>query len=147
VWNCLVGEQFRNISATLIGVDLSQVIVDKALQTRPKLYDEVYVGDITALFRERKDTISLIIAADSFIYFGNLDPLLEAIQDGLGTNGYVAFTLENVDLENEQVLATTKPKWRWQLTASGRFAHRKEYVTRTGMDHGLELIHYEPMGK
>ena len=144
----LVGEQFRNISQVLIGVDLSEAIIEQALQTRPKLYNEVYVGDITTIFQERKGTISLIVAADSFIYFGDLDPLFESISVGLrqDPNGYIAFTLENVDVDNEKLLETTKPNWRWQLTASGRFAHRKEYVIRTGSDHGLELVHYEPMG-
>jgi predicted TPR repeat methyltransferase len=144
----LVGEQFRNVSNILIGVDLSEVIIEKAIQTRPTLYDEVQVGDITTIFQERKGTISLMIAADSFIYFGNLDPLFESISAGLRSHdGYIAFTLENVDLNNEQLLSTTKPNWRWQLTASGRFAHRKEYVIQTGQDHGLELVHYESMGR
>ena len=145
----LVGEQFRNISHVLIGVDLSEVIIEKAVQTRPHLYDEVYVGDITSIFQERNGTISLIVAADSFIYFGNLDPLFDSICTGLKQHpdGYIAFTLENVSVENEQVLQSTMPEWRWQLTASGRFAHRKEYVIQTGQDHGLELVHYESMGR
>ena len=42
-------------------------------------------------------------------------------------------------------LAESKPDWRWQLTASGRFAHRKEYVAAVGQRHGLHLVHYEPM--
>lgn len=42
-------------------------------------------------------------------------------------------------------LAQSKPDWRWQLTASGRFAHRKEYVQSVGEAHSLKLIHYEPM--
>jgi len=42
-------------------------------------------------------------------------------------------------------LAQSKPDWRWQLTASGRFAHRKEYVQSVGEVHNLKLVHYEPM--
>ena len=42
-------------------------------------------------------------------------------------------------------LNESKPDWRWQLTASGRFAHRKEYVLTIGRQHGLELIHYESL--
>lgn len=42
-------------------------------------------------------------------------------------------------------LAQSKPDWRWQLTASGRFAHRKEYVESVGEAHSLKLVHYEPM--
>ena len=42
-------------------------------------------------------------------------------------------------------LAESKPDWRWQLTASGRFAHRKEYVHDVGQRHSLQLVHYEPL--
>ena len=42
-------------------------------------------------------------------------------------------------------LNESKPDWRWQLTASGRFAHRKEYATKVGLAHGLTLIHYEKL--
>ena len=42
-------------------------------------------------------------------------------------------------------LQESKPDWRWQLTASGRFAHRKEYVKAIGEAHNLHMIHYEPL--
>lgn len=85
----------------LIGVDLSEAILDEAEKLRPKLYDERIVGDIIEVFRNRKP-IALIVAADSFIYFGDLDPLFASMQDGLDRDAYVAFTLENVDAENEE---------------------------------------------
>lgn len=140
----LVGEQFRNVSQHLTGVDLSQAILDEAVKARPNLYDRVIVGDVTTVFRERQP-ISLIIAADSYIYFGDLEPLFEAMQVGLETGGYAAFTLEDVDEATEAALEATKPDWRWQLTASGRFAHRKGYVQLTAKKYGLKLIHYEQL--
>ena len=74
--------------------------MDEAEKLRPGLYDERLVGDLTDIFRERKP-ISLIIAADSYIYFGDLEPLFQAMAEGLGQDGLAAFTLENVDAENE----------------------------------------------
>jgi predicted TPR repeat methyltransferase len=140
----LVGEQFRNVSRYLIGVDLSEVILKEAQKARPNLYDEVLVGDVTEVFVEKKP-ISLIIAADSYIYFGDLDPLFQSMQEGLKEGGYAAFTLESVDAEMGKVLTETKPDWRWQLTASGRFAHNRRYVEEAGKEHDLHLIHYEPL--
>lgn len=96
----LVGEQFRNVSSYLIGVDLSQAILDEAEKLRPGLYDERIAEDVTEVFRERKP-LSLIVAADSYIYFGDLDPLFESMQESLADGAYAAFTLENVDAENE----------------------------------------------
>ena len=63
----LVGEQFRNVSTRLIGVDLSQAILDEAEKLRPGLYDERLAADVTQVFRQRKP-ISLIVAADSYVF-------------------------------------------------------------------------------
>ena len=84
----------------MIGVDLSEAILDEAEKLRPKLYDERIVGDVIEIIRQKKP-VSLIVAADSFIYFGDLVPLFDSIQEGLGDNGYIAFTLENVSNEDE----------------------------------------------
>jgi len=140
----LVGEQFRNISQSLIGIDLSQSIINESKKKRPGLYNDTQVGDLVDIFRERAP-ISLIIAADSYIYFGDLDPLFESMGASVEVGGYVAFTLENVSIESEQSLQETKPDWRWQLTASGRFAHRRQYVEVVGKKHGLKTISYVPL--
>jgi predicted TPR repeat methyltransferase len=42
-------------------------------------------------------------------------------------------------------LDTDKPDWRWQLTPSGRFAHRRSYVEEMGRAYNLQLHHYEPL--
>ena len=140
----LVGEQFRNISQHLIGVDLSEVILEEARRLRPNLYDETVVGDVTQVFVEKKP-ISLIVAADSYIYFGDLGVFFQSMREGLEEGGFAAFTLENVDGDTLQVLKESKPDWRWQLTASGRFAHNRHYVEGVGKEHDLYLFHYEPL--
>lgn len=140
----LVGEQFRNISLRLLGVDLSEAIIKEAVLSRPNLYDEVVAADVTDVFRSRKP-VSLIIAGDSYIYFGDLDPLFASMFEGLDDNGYAAFTLENVSKDIEKTLDETKSDWRWQLTASGRFAHRQEYVINVAKENGLKLFFYESL--
>jgi predicted TPR repeat methyltransferase len=140
----LAGEQFRNISSHLSGVDLSQAIIDQALAVRPNLYNDTVAGDLIDIFRERSP-ISLIIAADSFIYFGDLAPLFEAMNDGLEEEAYAAFTLENVSVDDEKQLRKSTPDWRWQLTPSGRFAHRKAYVEYVSRSNGLRVVHYEEL--
>lgn len=97
----LVGEQFRNVSDYLVGVDLSAAIINEAEKKRPGLYDERVVGDITEVFVAKKP-IDLIVAADSYIYFGDLVPLFESMEAGLADGGYAAFTLENVAEDSEK---------------------------------------------
>ena len=140
----LAGEQFRNVSKTLVGVDLSESIIEEGKTLRPNLYDEVLVDDVLETFRERKP-IDLIIASDSYIYFGDLDPVFQAMQEGLGNGGYVALSLENVSTMSEASLAEVKPDWRWQLTPSGRFAHRKQYVEAIAEQHAMEVVRYETL--
>lgn len=140
----LVGEQFRNVTEYLIGADLSDAILQEAVKTRPGLYDEVIAGDVTEVFVNKKP-LDLIVAADSYIYFGDLDPLFASMEQGLKEGGYAAFTLENVSIESEQSLTKSKPDWRWQLTASGRFAHRREYVVTVSEAHRFRVQHYEPL--
>jgi len=82
----LVGEQFRNVSERLVGVDLSEAIIQQALVARPHLYDETIAADVTEVFRSRHP-ISLIVAGDSFIYFGDLSALFDAISHGLNEGG------------------------------------------------------------
>jgi len=92
--------KFRNVSKHLIGVDLSPSIIEEAIKARPGLYDETKVGDVTEVFREKKP-VSLIIAGDSYIYFGDLVPLFQSMEDGLMDGGIAAFTLENPSDEFE----------------------------------------------
>jgi predicted TPR repeat methyltransferase len=136
--------KFRNVSQHLIGVDLSPSIIEEAKKARPLLYDDTIAGDVMDAFAEKKP-ISLIIAADSYIYFGDLDPLFSSMAVGLEDGGFAAFTLENVSSENEASLDVSKPDWRWQLTASGRFAHRKEYVMNISRKYKMKPIFYQSM--
>lgn len=99
----LAGDQFRNISNVLIGVDLSEAILMEAEKKRPNLYNETIVGDISQVFSQKANTIDLIIAADSYIYFGDLEQLFAAMKKGLVDGGYTAFTLENVEKEDQQL--------------------------------------------
>lgn len=86
--------KFRNVSKHLVGVDLSPSIIEEAKKARPELYDETLVGDVTEVFRAKKP-VSMIIAGDSYIYFGDLVPLFQSMEDSLMDGGIAAFTLEN----------------------------------------------------
>ncbi|KAL7533779.1 hypothetical protein ACHAXR_006868 [Thalassiosira sp. AJA248-18] len=144
----LAGEAFRNISQTLVGIDLSQTIIDHAKQTRPNLYTEFKTGDVKEVLHQyalQKKEISLLVAADTFIYFNDLSALFAAINVSLEEGGYAIFSLENVSVENENRLNQLKPDWRWQLTPSGRVAHRKEYVEETAKAHSLDTILYDKL--
>mmetsp|Transcript_3382 Transcript_3382/g.6861 ORF Transcript_3382/g.6861 Transcript_3382/m.6861 type:complete len:477 (-) Transcript_3382:30-1460(-) len=141
----LVGNEFRSVSRTLVGMDLSQRIIDEAKIKRPGLYDRTFVGDIVDGVRKEKGKIDLVVAADSFIYFGDLSVLFGSIREGLNVGGYLAFTLEDVGKEDASILDMERPDWRWKLTPSGRFAHRKAYVEDALKEAGLTLVKHQYM--
>ena len=53
----------------------------------------------------------------------------------------MTFFLFNITHRLDQV----KPDWRWQLTPSGRVAHRKQFVEATAAKHSLNVILYETL--
>ena len=142
----LAGVEFRNISQALIGVDLSPSIIEHAKTKRPGLYDSFETGDIKVILRDyAKQPVSLFIAADTFIYFNDLSELFVSMNSGIEEGGYAVFSLENVSEESEARLNAVVPKWRWQLTPSGRVAHRKEYVEDVAVSHGFRTVLYEKL--
>ena len=142
----LAGVEFRNISQSLIGIDLSQKIIEHAKTKRPGLYDSFQTGDIKPILRDyAKQPISLLVAADTFIYFNDLTDLFASMKDGIEEGGYAVFSLENVSEESEARLNAIVPQWRWQLTPSGRVAHRKEYVEDIAKANSFQTILYDKL--
>ncbi|KAK1734779.1 hypothetical protein QTG54_014652 [Skeletonema marinoi] len=142
----LAGVEFRNISQSLIGIDLSPKIIEHAKTKRPGLYDSFQTGDINPILRDyAKQPISLLVAADTFIYFNDLTDLFASMKDGIGEGGYAVFSLENVSEESEARLNAIVPEWRWQLTPSGRVAHRKEYVEDIAKENGFQTVLYDKL--
>lgn len=109
------------------------------------MYDEYKVGDAIEVLQLYPKNASLIVAADTFIYFNDLSKLFAALAGALEEGGYVVFSLENVSKENERRLLAHKPEWKWQITPSGRIAHRKEYVYAVAGSHSLQVVQYEKL--
>ena len=99
--------------------------------------------ELSSLLLVHLDDINSHIA--SLTDFNDLNQLFTSIATGLEEGGYAIFSLENVSIENEKRLNKLKPDWRWQLTPSGRVAHRKEYVSLTAKAHSLETVLYEKL--
>ena len=137
-----MNSKFRNISSTLVGIDISPKIIEQAKQSHP-VYDEYRIGDAVAVLKEFPQTVSLLVAADTFIYFNDLSKLFAAMENALKDGGYAIFSLENVPKDNEKRLLVHKPDWRWQITPSGRIAHRREYVDKVAKENSFEVVLYE----
>jgi|WetSurSiteA1Bulk_404760.scaffolds.fasta_scaffold00026_1 predicted TPR repeat methyltransferase len=122
----LSGISLRAYTDKLIGVDLSQGMLNKAQQR--KIYDELVKADLVKYLSSYTHLFNLIISADTLVYFGALEAFLQAASQALTTKGALVFTLEKHDAENG-----------FQLNYHGRYAHTPRYVTDCLVNAGFEL--------
>jgi len=94
----LGGAAFRPCADWLVGVDLSPAMIDQA---RAKgLYDRLCVLELAQFLRDealRDAQYHLVVAADVFVYCGDLAPIAAAVAGVLAARGLFAFTVETHD--------------------------------------------------
>jgi len=123
----LGAQLYRPFAKQLTGVDVSSKMLEKAAEK--KIYDQLEVFDILQdwSFPEK---FNLIYSSDVFVYFGNLDRIIESMSLHLTSAGIVAFSVEKLDENHED----------YRLYPSGRYAHSQDYMKRCLAKHGLHLI-------
>jgi predicted TPR repeat methyltransferase len=129
----LCGDLLRSMSRRLVGVDLSDGMVEKA---RPRnVYDELVVGELCAFMRGRPASFDVVISADTLVYFGALEEAAATARSCIRPNGVFAFTLERlVDVpEGDSV--------RYRIQPHGRYAHNADYVLSTLQAAGFASVH------
>lgn len=119
------GPLLRPRATRLSGVDLSQNMLAKAAARG--LYDELAQADMIDYLAERRAAFDLVFAADSLIYFGDLEPIIAVLAQALAPGGGLALTLEMTS------------KAPYELTSSGRFAHAPRALIALAAAHGLGL--------
>lgn len=123
----LCGPLFRDLARTLVGVDLSPKMIEK---TRARnVYDRLMLADIATALREPGVSYDLILAADVFIYVGELTSVFEACRTALRPGGLFAFSIEAEEQGESYTLRT-----------SGRYAHSIGYVRKLAQAYGLKEI-------
>lgn len=126
----LMGEEVRELTARLEGVDLSGRMLAEA--RRKGLYDRLIQADLIAFLGEETESAELVVAADVFNYVGDLEPPLSGARRVLAAGGLVAFSLETHD-EHEAV----------KLAESLRFQHSGQRALELCASIGLSVLHAE----
>lgn len=125
----LSGEAFVASAGWLEGVDLADAMVAAA---RDKgVYDSLACSDILSFLGASEHRYDLIVAADVFIYFGDLKHVFAAVSAKLASGALFAFSVER---SADQDVA---------LRDSLRFAHSANYVTAALQGAGLEVANIE----
>ena len=122
----LCGPLIASYARELVGVDLSAKML--ALAENRGCYSRLERAELTAYIAAHPGSFDLIISADTLVYFGDLNPIFQAIAEALTPGGTVVFTLESAEQE---------PDAGYKINPHGRFAHTEGYLreslARAGM--------------
>ncbi len=124
----LSGEAFKPFAAQLIGIDISDKMIEIA--AHKNIYQKLIVGDIEQELTSFHD-VDLIVAADVFSYLGDLETLLERAYNALKPSGLLIFSVERMT------------HGAFALQKNMRYAHSKEYIESLAqkMNFSIERCH------
>jgi predicted TPR repeat methyltransferase len=109
----LCGSLFKSHCEKLYGVDISTKMIQQA--HGKEIYDELKAQEIIEYLAQTETKFDLFVAADVFVYLGNLEPVFKAVSVVAKNGACFVFSTETTDKD-------------FVLKLSGRFGHSKEYV-------------------
>lgn len=115
----------RPLAAHLAGVDLSPAMLEQARARA--LYDELACADIAAWLAGHAGTLDLIVAADVFVYIGDLSEVFGRARQALRDGGRFCFSVESSATDD------------FQLQPSRRYAHGAAHVRALAAAHGFTV--------
>ena len=124
----LLGMRIRALARTLAGVDLSPNMLAVARQRR--IYDSLTCGDLVEFLEAQAGNFDLAVAADVFVYIGDLSRVFRGVRGALKNGGVFGFSLEAGETQD------------YVLRPNLRYAHSLAYIRKLSEDHGfvLEMI-------
>ncbi|RZL66045.1 MAG: methyltransferase domain-containing protein [Variovorax sp.] len=127
----LCGPRVKRIARRLDGVDLSAGMLARA--DALGVYDTLTQADIVAHLTALAETSArhdLVLAADLFIYIGDLAPVFAGVRRVIAPRGVFCFSAELADNDKQD----------FQLLNSLRFAHSERYLHALAARHGFEVL-------
>lgn len=125
----LSGEEFKDYSKHIIGVDLSDKMI--AVAKQKNIYDELVSKNISEYLEDTKEKFDLIIAADVFGYIGELESIFKLCKKALSSEGLFTFSVEKT---------LQQP---FELKSTARFAHSLEYIQELAQKTGFNIVKWQ----
>jgi len=120
----LAGAAFRQKARIRTGIDLSPAMIEQA--RAKNFYDRLAAADLVEFLNaEPAGSADLAIAADVFVYIGDLDPVISAIARVLAPGGLLGFTAQSFDGEG------------FRLGDDMRYAHGRDSLSDYAARHGF----------
>jgi len=123
----LMGRLLVPLCQTLIGIDLSSRMLQQA--SLQQNYQQLILGDIMTVLPSLPPA-HLLIAADTFCYFGDLSEVLSLCAKQLQTGGYLLFSTEHVD------------SGTYILQKNGRYQHSVAYLHHVAEQAGFAWVQH-----
>ena len=123
----LCGPLVRSRVAMLTGVDLSAGMLDRARALG--VYDRLAHADIVEFLAASEERFDLVLAADVFIYVGDLAPVFARLERAM-VRGMFCFSVETLEGDDADL----------RLLPSLRYAHSEAYLERLAAQHGFEVV-------
>jgi predicted TPR repeat methyltransferase len=122
----LCGPLIQPFADAIDGVDVSGAMLGKARQLG--VYRDLTHADLATFLAETSRSADLVLAADVFIYIGDLSPVFQSVRRILAPAGCFAFTVE-LSPEGQD----------FSLLPSLRYAHSESYIRRLAQTHGFKV--------
>ena len=119
----MCGFYFRSIARSLVGVDIAENMIEKSRQRG--VYDRLVKANLTDFLRDNPAAFDLAVAADVFIYVGDIDAVFAATYAALRPGGQLAFSVESDEGDG------------FSLRPSRRYAHSLGYLRGLAAKHGF----------
>ena len=123
----LSGKAFHDIVETLDGVDLSSNMLERARKL--DLYSSLTEAGIEEYLAESGDTFDLFVAADVFVYVGDLADTFRLMRERADEGAVVLFTTERGDADD------------FTLQKTGRYRHSADYLEGLAGASGFRMLH------
>jgi len=131
----LFGKQIKPYAKTLIGIDLSKKMLEKA--NALNIYDQLESSDLIEYLTKENKNYDLISSTDVFVYIGQLNEIFKEVSRLLGNNGLFAFSVESLEYYDNSL------KQDYKLLETGRYAHALSYVERLAKENNLSKVAIE----
>jgi predicted TPR repeat methyltransferase len=129
----LLADVIRPVARRLVGVDLSPQMIERARSRNS--YDELHVSELGEFCRSRPRQYDAIVSADTLVYFGALEEVLDAMARALRLSGHLVFTVEQ--------LAQTTGAGGFRIQPHGRYQHSAGYLEHTLGQAGFLAVHLQ----
>ncbi len=128
----LCGPLVRPMVERLSGVDVSARMLEKARALG--VYDRLEQADIVDFLAEADEPYDLVLAADVFIYVGDLAPVFARLQRAMA-RGVFCFSVEALEDDDDGA--------GFRLQSSLRYAHSMGCLLNLAHAHGFEVVAIE----